>query len=261
MKNFISLSKVFLILSPMFCYSALAADIQNVLFIGDSHSYSNYGKTVDSYLRKKYEKVTTVGSCGSSPSTWMKSPTHFLSTTCGYWHKGSNGHESYDKKHQVTSLESQLASAKPELTVISLGTNILSSEGDIQREMKHVEKMAQDIKAAGSQCIWVGPPKLKKDPFKSNLASGVKHLKEVLKNNSCEFIDSTELTEYPQAQAGKRGPDGIHYDGAGYQKWGQGAVRELDAILSKPSFQKSPAVNSPAENNFNKNSPADGGVR
>ncbi|MGE9743995.1 hypothetical protein [Bdellovibrio bacteriovorus] len=89
--------------------------------------------------------------------------------------------------------------------------------------------MMKQINAAGSACIWVGPPDLKKDPFKKNLELGVKELKSWADANNCQFIDSTKLTKYPGGKS-----DGIHYGPKDSAAWGESVVKEIGKLKAHP---------------------------
>ncbi|AHZ84919.1 hypothetical protein Bb109J_c2226 [Bdellovibrio bacteriovorus] len=209
--------------------SAFAEGPSRVLLLGDSHAYGRYGSVLDAHFRKGDTQVTSLSSCGSSPSTWTTSSENFKSTNCGFWKKNAKGQETRVTSHRLPSFGEELAATKPDLTVITLGTNFLASPGNIKSEKAHVEKMMKQINAAGSACIWVGPPDLKKDPFKKNLELGVKELKSWADANNCQFIDSTKLTKYPGGKS-----DGIHYGPKDSAAWGEAVVKEISKLKVHP---------------------------
>ncbi len=216
-----------------FQFSAQAAaekDFSSVLLIGDSHAYGRYGTVLDSYFRERSEKVSSFASCGSSPSTWTKGSSKFAETNCGFWSKKSADKETRVKSHRLPSFQEELKSTQPEVVVISMGTNILSSPQNIDRELKITEDMLKSIQAQKSQCVWVGPPDLLKNPFKANLELGIKKLKELTAKYNCSFVDSRKVTKYP---SGKN--DGIHYGQQDSARWGQYVVEELKTIVKKPA--------------------------
>ncbi|MFV8257997.1 SGNH/GDSL hydrolase family protein [Bdellovibrio bacteriovorus] len=215
--------------------AAWAEGPSRVLLLGDSHAYGRYGTVLDAHFRKGDTQVTSLSSCGSSPSTWTTSSENFKSTNCGFWKKNSKGQETRVTSHRLPSFGEELAATKPDLTVITLGTNFLASPANIKSEKAHVEKMMKQINAAGSACIWVGPPDLKKDPFKKNLELGVKELKSWADANNCQFIDSTKLTKYPGGKT-----DGIHYGPKDSAAWGEAVVKEISKLKINPPA-KAPA--------------------
>jgi len=198
--------------------------VSKVLFVGDSHSYGNFGKVLDKYLRTRAPKVLSISSCGSSPSTWTTDKGNFKTTNCGYWRRQSVDKEIRVKSHQMNSFSEEFDTLKPDVTVISLGTNILASEGNIQREKVHIEKMIQHARKGGSQCVWIGPPDLARDPFKKNLLKGIAEIKTIVEKNDCIYIDSARLTKYPQGNS-----DGIHYGPQDATKWGEAVQKALDS--------------------------------
>ncbi|UOF02202.1 SGNH/GDSL hydrolase family protein [Bdellovibrio reynosensis] len=209
---------------------------ERVLLLGDSHAYGKYGEVLDAHFRKNAKQVTSFSSCGSSPSTWMTTSANFKSTNCGFWQKSSADREIRVKSHKLPSFDQEIQKLQPQVTVITLGTNILGSTGNISSEKKHVETMMKSIRAQGSECVWVGPPDLSKDPFKKNLPLGIESLKSLAKENKCHFIDSTAITKYP---AGKS--DGVHYGPKDSAAWGKAVVKKIEGLkLSPPSSDSVP---------------------
>lgn len=199
-----------------------ANSFEKVLFVGDSHSYGNFGTEVDKYLRSISDKVTTYASCGSSPSTWLKKDGKYKTTNCGHLIKDSNGRELRAKSHATEYFPGEVQKIHPDLTVIAMGTNILASPGNIKSEIASMKKMLDEVNNANSKCIWIGPPSITKRPFADNLASGIKEMKAVAEKNNCVFIDSKPLTAYPAKG------DGIHYSGQAASKWGQDVAKQIE---------------------------------
>lgn len=215
---------------------AAETQFQNALFVGDSHSYGEFGKAVDQYLRTISNKVTSTASCGSSPSTWMRDDGKYKSTNCGYWRKNADGKETRVNQHEISLFPQELEKLNPDITVFALGTNILASPSNISSELKFVEKMLAANNQAKSKCIWVGPPDLRKNPFKTNLASGVKQLRTTVEKYNCLYIDSIQLTKYPASSS-----DGIHYGPNDSRAWGEKVTAE---IANKLDGIKAPQINS-----------------
>lgn len=231
-----------LVLSFVICFSALSAQgestrFENTLFIGDSHSYGAFGKTVDGYLRTISTNVTSIASCGSSPSNWMRTKDNYQKTVCGYWRKDSASKETRVKDHNINPFPEEFKAINPDLTVIALGTNILSSPANIQREKAAAEKMLIQISQTNSQCIWVGPPDADKQPFKKNLAAGVAELRSLAEKYNCLFIDSSQMTAYKEGSS-----DGIHYGNNEARAWGDRVTADIKKRL-KSLKDKMPVVN------------------
>lgn len=208
-----------------------AAAENSVLFIGDSHSYGQFGIVIDETLRAYTDKVTSIASCGSSPSTWVSEKSGFQATNCGYWKKKNSTQEVRTKTHELNSLDKELDLIAPRLTVIALGTNILASPQDIDRELKSVALIMQKLKEHKSACIWIGPPNLNKDPFKHNLDLGVKKISELLQQSDCHFIDSRALTAALTNDSG-----GIHYGPQASREWGEKTAQQLHLLITKKNL-------------------------
>jgi hypothetical protein len=217
---------------------------QNILYIGDSHSYGNFGKGVDAYLRTLGQKVTSIASCGSSPSNWISNSDRYKKTVCGFWRKDSAGKEIRVQNHAMSALPEELAQSKPDLTVIALGTNILASPENIQREKTAIEKMLSQVDNSGSRCIWIGPPDAGREAFKKNLERGVQEIRSLVEKHGCAFVDSSKLTSYPQNKA-----DGIHYGPKDATEWAKKVNVEIEKSL--PSLVKKSSSSSSSAQKVN----------
>ncbi len=195
---------------------------QSILFIGDSHSYGPFGSVIDQTLREQSEKVVSISSCGASASTWLERANNFKSTNCGYWKKTDSQKEIRTLSHQLNSLKSELSSALPQITVISLGTNMLGDINDFENELKSVEKLILQVNESGSRCIWIGPPDLTKQPLTQNLNSFNEKLKNFVESKKCNYIDSSKLTSYQFTKS-----DGIHYPPKASKEWGEKISQEI----------------------------------
>jgi hypothetical protein len=197
----------------------------NTVFVGDSHTYGKFGGEVDAYLRSVSKNVTTIASCGSSPSTWAGEDTTNKATTCGYWRKDIKSKELRVDTHPADSFAKEVKALHPDLTVIALGTNMLGSPSNIQNEKQYIQVMLETVKKNNSECIWIGPPAAGVNPYKLNLAQGVKEIKELTEKSGCAFIDSTALTKYP---AGKS--DGVHLSPQDSKQWGSKVVAKIEKL-------------------------------
>ncbi|WP_413294724.1 SGNH/GDSL hydrolase family protein [Bdellovibrio sp. HCB185ZH] len=213
------------VLSIMIALGSSSGMAFNTVFVGDSHSYGKFGEEIDKYLRSVSKNVTSIASCGSSPSTWMVEGKNFKSTNCGYWRRDIKGKEIRVQEHQVDSLPKELSALHPDLTVIALGTNILSTPTNIQSEKKSIQALLDTVKKNDSECIWIGPPDTSNKNLKLNLADGVKEIKALAEKANCAFIDSSELTKY---SAGKG--DGIHYGPKDASAWGKQVVAKIEKL-------------------------------
>ncbi|QLY26836.1 hypothetical protein [Bdellovibrio sp. KM01] len=208
---------------------------ESVLFIGDDHVAGAFGNAVDAYLRTISIEVNTIAECGSTPANWIGVRTEFQSSVCGFWQRDEKRRERKSKEFKSRSFSEELAKSDPDLTIIALGTYMLKNERDMQNEQSSIEKMVSEIERIQSRCVWIGPPQLSKEPYASNLDSGVRTLKKILSKLHCDFIDSSKLTRY-------KGKDGLEYQVAAATSWGAKISRELDK-LGRPSPQEEQSLN------------------
>lgn len=176
---------------------------QNILFVGDSHSVGVFGHALTSLLEKSLPdaNVTTVASCGSSPSWWLKG-SH---TTCGFWRHNSDGSEVNGLKGLTPKLDDLINTVRPRSVIIALGSNLVPLSNS--ERTTYTEAMMTQVVEKADQCIWIGPPDARK--FSANAIDDVYLLLDKLANkNGCMLIDSRKYTRYPDS-----GGDGLHYSG------------------------------------------------
>lgn len=96
----------------------------------------------------------------------------------------------------------QLQAAKPNLVLVSLGTNDSAGSRSNATHSEAIRKLVAMIQAAGAEVFWILPPKL---PWKQSFS-------DLVRAEGIEAFDSSAL-EIPM------GPDRIHPTGAGYAGW------------------------------------------
>jgi hypothetical protein len=226
---------IFFSATPGWALSPAPPLYESVLFVGDDHVAGAFGNAVDAYLRTISIDVISIAECGSTPGNWIGAKSGFQRARCGLWQRDEQGQERRTVNFKAKSLAEELAKADPDLTVIALGTYMLKSDRDIQSEQAAVEKMIAEVLKIQSKCVWIGPPKITREPFASNLDDGVRTLKRWLSKSRCEFVDSTQFSIY-------KGSDGLTYQVAAGTNWGALISRELEK-LSRPSPREQQSLN------------------
>jgi hypothetical protein len=192
---------------------------QPILYIGDSISDGLFGGTIDQDLRSVSSNVKTLAWCGSTPATWMNNAPR-ARTICGFWEHDPSGSQSRALPKSAPNFVDELASVKPRVTVVQLGTNIAAIYPELGGKAKDsAQAMMEQIKSHGSQCVWIGPPPV--DPRKEHVISLEKlnetsmMIKNVALSEGCTYIDT--LKAIPLV----KGPtvDGIHPKGFLGQAW------------------------------------------
>jgi len=213
----------------------------DVLYIGDSHSANCFGSTLYNSLSSHVAKhgsttlgVRSVATCGSGPSDWLAGHN---SKCPGYRSCTIDKNCTTANSGGALSLDSYLKSDKPKLTVIALGTNSIRSTWEENKVA--MLKLVEQVKAAGSRCLWVGPPEVG-----TNITSVEKYqalidaMKTELPKAGCEFIDSSEFTDRNKITAAG---EGMHYscpdDGAA---WANGVFGKMSPTLDQTHFRMTP---------------------
>ncbi len=231
MKNSYSvLFKISLIIgvlvSPLLPALGWAADI---LYIGDSHSTGCFGKEVDVALRtiKKSDTSATVvsqASCGSASSHWLKSNGH--TSNCGARKCDDAGKCEFQTKGHTDSIVQLLGAAKPQVTVVALGSNMI--KGKLDQVENEARSLIAKIKESGAECVWIGPPQAalffspqtKFDEF-------VKKLEMIVESEGCRFISSADKTSRENLNDSM----GLHYSCNDAAAWAKKIVPVLKPLV------------------------------
>lgn len=101
-------------------------------------------------------------------------------------------------------LDEQLATFRPTLILVSLGTNDeKTSPGAVEREAPALATLLGKLAATGADVVWIGPPEL---PFPRQGVS------DMIRAEVPYYFESENL-DIP------RGPDDLHPNAAGYGGW------------------------------------------
>lgn len=214
-----------------------ASSISSALFIGDSHSYGCFGETLQKGLEQRAGSVRAVATCGSSASSWLR-PNH--STSCGL-RSCHNSQCSQSTRGQSEGLQSLLSHSRPQVTVLALGSNMLKSNWSATEA--DVIALIRQTKAAGSRCIWIGPPQASTRFMSVNQYNlFVSRLQETVTTNGCEFIDSSTRTDRANTEGDSMG---LHYGCGSATSWANSINSTLSALLGTPTASPQDAEESP----------------
>ena len=198
-----------------------------VLVLGDSHAASTFGRALDLLLRSRANtEVTTVGSCGVAPEAFLRGTPD---SRCGYLQIEAQRMDWQVHKAKAPSLAQLLNQTQPELTVIELGANQLSSAWrDPVQAAADIRELAERVTTFGSKCVWVGPPYGAPKQKPARKIDNVYDLLAQELKGRCELIDSRPaqmpFLDYEQvAASAHRKGDGRHFDTIGVL--GQQAAR------------------------------------
>lgn len=189
----------------LFCFIFLSVISINskarelTVFIGDSHSVTTFGRTLDEQLRNQSNSdVQTFASCGAvARYFWLGT-----STRCGFFFRDLEGLVSRGTRGPTPLLTNIFSSRIPEYTIVQLSGNYAGYTDDFI--LKDIEKTAQFITGHGSKCLWVGPA----DSRDRSRIPRLKNLIQKAASPYCDLFWSDQVTKYPET-----GGDGIHYSG------------------------------------------------
>ncbi|MGK5087554.1 hypothetical protein WDW86_08345 [Bdellovibrionota bacterium FG-2] len=178
-----------------------------ILLIGDSHTVGTFGKSLNTLLATlPSARVQTYGSCGSSPSWWIKG----TATSCGYF-SDIEGNRLETPRHATPILSQLLKNQSTDVVVIALGSNLMPDT------LEHARQTTQELLGIVSKhkehyphalCFWIAPPngRNKTEPKFGDLYAMLQEETQGI----CQLFDSRMVTHYPAT-----GGDGAHFDSLG----------------------------------------------
>lgn len=197
-----------------------------ILYVGDSHSFGKLGGVVEKKLSSLSERVIMESSCGASANTWL-GKSGFEKTVCGFWKK-DGAEEIRSKEHKMPKFSTELETYKPDVTIVQLGTNMAAAKTPASASAS-ILQMMNEIKNAGSTCIWIGPPDANsKIVTKAKVIEVNRLIADLALKNDCHYIDSLKLTTFP-----KKNPEGIHYPPSLSAAWGEKVGSIIVDIIKK----------------------------
>ncbi|GIW23237.1 MAG: hypothetical protein KatS3mg068_2244 [Candidatus Sericytochromatia bacterium] len=217
-----------------------------VLHIGDSHTVGYYGKEMDKLFRQTGAKVMTLGSSGSTPSSWLNGyvtksgfrlidetgkdrvPSELRIIDKDTERKLKNGQlKEWQIPTKTPNLNDLISSFRPNVIVFSLGANLIHADPNtIEKQVKEVCEIA---KTSGAKIVWVGPPDGRPDKKPEHVQNKLyEHIKKVVQEYGY-FIDSRPYTDYPSSLGG----DGVHFHGKKGEeiskKWSKNVFNEIQS--------------------------------
>ena len=217
----------------------------DILYVGDSESLGYFGDNLYRALSQERDpksgkplRVWSFWTCGSDATTWASGATSYCGIrTCNGAGDCARDHSPNDGPAPVRyqPLRKYLAVVKPRVTVVSLGTNILSTKDFHNPDyyefyLKAVARLIGQIAEAGSGCIWIGPPQtaLFTRPV-GEYEKFVADMGRVAQSNGCAFINSNPLSD--RLYLLKRDPEGTHYEPTGERAWEAKVWPQLEPVL------------------------------
>ncbi|HEY0301515.1 MAG TPA: hypothetical protein VGC36_09295, partial [Rhizomicrobium sp.] len=205
----------------------------DILLVGDSQSLGYFGAQLYRSLAGEPDpksgrplKVWAYWTCGSDVASWMRGGVSYCGIrTCNGAGDCARDHGPLDRPGRVpyAALRSYVGRIRPRVTIVSLGSNMLTTRAGAFRGyygtyMDLVGRLAGDIADGGSRCIWIGPPQpaVKTKPI-ADYERFVADVGKAARAAGCAYIDSNPLSDRKYVLRGD--PEGIHYQGAGERDW------------------------------------------
>ena len=137
---------------------------KNVLILGDSHMYGDFGKNLHSKMFEKYGgAVTTIAVCPATPWTYLQEK---VKGVCGVKIRKARGGKNLGTtfkrvKSSLRPLDELLSQLRPSLVVVALGTNLgRTSQKKIMAQVRGLTAKIRG-KRPHARIVWMGPPNYK----------------------------------------------------------------------------------------------------
>jgi len=200
-----------------------------ILVIGDSHTTGTFKDGLLAKLDAETDfRTAAYGSCGSSPQHWMGNPKNAFTTRCGYYTRdyAKKSPVPLPVKHLTPDLHELLASDKPDVVVIAMGTNQLANSlGGSESAIADIIGLA---KKDGAKCIWVGPPDVgAKAKGAANHAVFYDMLTRTTNRKGCSLVDSRPSTDPADVER----VYWVHYSGNAGRSWGTAVGKRVVEIV------------------------------
>ena len=217
----------------------------DIVFVGDSESLGYFGAQLYRSLTTEPDpktgkplKVWSFWTCGSDAADWIGGGVSYCGIrTCNGAGDCARDHGPLDRPGKVryAALRSYLARIHPRVTILSLGSNMISLRGGEYRGyystyLAQVGRLARDIAAGGSQCIWIGPPQPSlKTKSQAEYERLVSDMGNAAHGAGCAYVDSNPLSDRKYVLHSDS--EGIHYQGAGEKDWETKVWAQLRPVL------------------------------
>jgi hypothetical protein len=127
-----------------------------------------------------------------------------------------------------------LAATQPRMTVVALGTNMLTLpqtqfHAEYSVYFDRVLTIVREILARGSRCVWIGPPQISfATKSRSVYDQFVFDLRHTTTSGGCAFLDSSGLSDRRFLRP--TDPEGVHYLPSGEIYWEKRTWESIKSI-------------------------------
>ncbi|MBL6936903.1 MAG: SGNH/GDSL hydrolase family protein [Alphaproteobacteria bacterium] len=217
----------------------------DILFIGDSEGLGYFGAQLYRAMAGEHDprsgkalRVWSFWTCGSDAQSWLVGATSYCGIrTCNSAGSCARDHGPDDRPGRVhySALRYYLGKVAPRITIVALGVNMLSLHDrafhrSYDGYLEGVAALAGQVRAAGSRCIWIGPPQVAlRTKSAEDYTRFSTDLGRAAKRAGCGYIDSNPLSD--RRYVAPRDSEGIHYQPTGEKAWQANVWTVLRPIL------------------------------
>lgn len=243
--------RIFVRLAAVFLFLAACAEEPRgrLLFLGDSHSLSVFGETLDAYFRGKGMDTYTVVDHDAGPCHWLKDYQPLVSRS-GFWEKSATFEQRIGSRRTVPKIEDLADGFQPDVIVIQTGHSLYgtlrsprrSREENVKEVASLVTQMSKAVAKFGARAYWILPPRAHEQRYPVALQEDLATiLTMVISKHGGHYFESLQSTRY---DGNYPYDDGVTYSPEQSGEWARKVMADIDSFLA--SFQKQPTSPSPS---------------
>jgi hypothetical protein len=214
----------------------------SILIIGDSHlAQPTYLITsLHDDLQRQGAKVHSIGMCGAMPYDWIVSKAG----TCGGAERIGSRPVVRSETGRTVAIAQLVKAEHPDLVLVVMGDTMAAyrqPDFPMNWVWQQVGALTGAIAATGTRCAWVGPAWGQEGGKYGKNFARVELMSRFLATNvtPCTYIDSLEMSRRGQWST----VDGQHFNGGGYQAWGNGIAKAVMQLPQLPSAKAATPIN------------------
>jgi hypothetical protein len=203
-----------------------------VLFLGDSLSVGEFGRTFDQALRNRGFEVYTSVAGGGTPYYWLREyPPVSIDIT--YWERTPSSQRRLPRIQAVPKVETLISKWNPDIIVVQTGTNLYaplrskkrSKAANVKEVESVVEKMCRVTTDNGCRKLyWITPPEAHTKRYPQALQDEMLAITQRVAGKYGPVFNSYQVTSYTEPYPSS---DGIHLGRAQAKRWAESVSRDF----------------------------------
>lgn len=209
---------------------------KRILYLGDSMSMGDFGRTLDQQMRDAGFDVYTFVAGGATPYYWL-SRYSTIKGPIGYWEKTPANESRRNITRAVPKVETLMERYNPDVVIVQTGTNLYatlrskrrSKENNVKEVEGLLNHMVEAATQGGRKCYWITPPDAHPGRFPTELQKELNDITKRVVSREAKVFDSSSVTKftdpYPKT-------DGIHYGPSEARQWASHVAKDFCQFMA-----------------------------